>query len=1143
MTKLQSLQTSSQESRQESIKKKLNQAIQLHQAGDLVKAAKLYRTIIHLDPTCPDALHLLGAIAAQNGDHESAADLIQKAIVSNPSIPAYHYNLGLTYRALGRFADAITHYQATLQLNPKHRDAQIMLGNVYQEQGLYETAVKHYKNVLERKPDHIEVLNDYGNALSQLGKFYEAIQCYVKALEYKPDFVDALNNLGNALHQQGRHGDAIVYLEEALRLNPEHVVANNNLGNVLHKLGHLDQAIIHYKNALGFDSDYAPAQINLGNLFQQQGNYEEAIKHFYKALRINPNDKETLNNIGNALQQIGRLEESEDCLERVLQIDSHHAAACNNLGNVLRKQAKLNAAIEYFYKAVHCDPLFAEAHNNLANALKASGDNISAVDHYRQALCLKPDYAVAHANLGNTFRDQGNYKAALEQYQQALLIDPTLAEAHLNKGLVLLTLGQFPIGWQEYAWRTHMLSKLDTRRFTQASWDGSALTGQRLLVHAEQGLGDTFHFIRYLPMLKQRSAYVIFECQQTLLTLLRGFPGIDELVPRDGDKIPDVEFDVHVSLLDLPGLFGTTLQTIPAAVPYINSDLEGSKAWELRLGSDSLKVGLVWAGNPEHANDHNRSSTLNAFSPLTEIPNVTFYSLQKGAGEEQLLNSPAGMPVVNLAQDLNSFTDTAAVVANLDLLITVDTSVAHLAGAMGKPVWTLLPYIPEWRWLLGREDTPWYPTMRLFRQAKPKDWNSVMERVASSLSELVHGESIGKEVKVTVTGATAIAASESPPLPKFARTTVLFSTTRMWNAGDDFILFGAQNLLKPMLGSFNSVVYNRNPDLHNLRVNFDQVVSFQAGESHFETNLYQLLKPYVTHRDNSWHESFNTDTIDLAVFAGTPEWMGVMVSPLVDSLVRTKVPTLYLGIGAFEGTSQLNFDQLPVKDQLLLIKAHLISVRDKTCSNALLGPLNVNHLPCPAIFASDICKSRRHIQRIALSTQGISARNGQKIHPAILHYSVRLFRALAEQYDCALICHYIDELTELRPLLGDAMEFVYSYDARDYLEIYDEFDLTVTTRVHGAGICASLGIPAFVISHSTRSSTAEGFLANMVDPQNESVNAVIGRIAQFDIAAASVALIKHKEASRARYEELLTPVLEATGLLHGQPTFQNKNSL
>jgi tetratricopeptide (TPR) repeat protein len=377
----------------------------------------------------------------------------------------------------------------------------------------------------------------------------------------------------------------------------------------------------------------------------------------------------------------------------------------------------------------------AEAHYNLGLTYYALGKTGDAASCFRQAIGFNAQYADAYNDLGIALQAQGDLPQALEHYSRAVELRPGFADAHWNRSLAWLLAGDFEKGWSEYEWRWRR-KESPARTLAGPRWDGTPVDGKRIFIYAEQGLGDAIQFVRYLPLVKERGAFVVFECQPELFNLLQSCKGIDQLIRR-GDPLP--AFDTHVPLLSLPGIFRTTLESIPCQVPYIRAaDNANIDAAILPLNNAEQRVGIVWAGNASHTNDRNRSCPLAHFAALVNLPRIRLYSLQKGERAVDLKTHDFGQAVTDLGGLLDDFADTAAVVAKLDLVLTVDTSVAHVAGAMGKPVWVLLPFAPDWRWLRNREDSPWYPGMRLFRQPRPHAWEDVFRKVASALASDDH---------------------------------------------------------------------------------------------------------------------------------------------------------------------------------------------------------------------------------------------------------------------------------------------------------------------------------------------------------------------------------------------------------------------
>jgi len=472
----------------------------------------------------------------------------------------------------------------------------------------------------------------------------------------------------------------------------------------------------------------------LGVLARQVGRNDLAIEYISQALRLKPDYAEAHYNLANALLRQGKLTEAVASYQQTLHLKPDYAGAHNNLASAFRRQGKLTEAVASYQEALRLKPDYAEAHSNLGVALAAQGRLTEAVASYQQALRLKPDYAEAHCNLGLALVDQGKLTEAVASYQQALRLKPDYAEAHINLAHVWFLWGDFERAWPEYEWRWK-LRGLSSPSFCQPLWDGSSLQGQTILLFAEQGLGDTLQFIRYAPLVQQHGATVIVQCQGPLLRLLATCAGIDRLVLA-GTALPP--FDVQAPLLSLPRIFRSTLATIPANIPYLCADPELRAHWQQQLsGVRGFKVGIAWQGNPEHKRDRWRSVPLLAFEPLAGVLGVRLVSLQKGPGREQLPDLANRLGVLDLADRLEDFADTAAVMRSLDLVITVDTAVAHLAGALGIPVWVALSLFPDWRWLLEREDSPWYPSMRLFRQSAWGDWAGVFERLTEALRQQV----------------------------------------------------------------------------------------------------------------------------------------------------------------------------------------------------------------------------------------------------------------------------------------------------------------------------------------------------------------------------------------------------------------------
>ena len=675
----------------------LEAGLRHHRAGQLAEAERLYRKLLALDPRHADALHLLGAIAHQAGQYHLAVETIGKAIEIRPDIAAYHTNLGTAWKALGRLDEAIAAYRKAIDCNPDFADAHANLGN----------------------------------ALRKLGRPGEAVAAYNQAIRLKPDDAHAYSDLGNALQALGRPGEAVAAYHHAIRLKPDDARTHSNLGNALRASGQFDKAVAAYHDAIHAKPDFAEAHFNLGAALKNLGQIDDAIAAYHHAIRLKPDFAEAHSNLGNALKNSGRLAEAVAAYHNAIRLKPDFAEAHSNLGNVLKDLGQIDNAIAAYHHAIRLRPDFAEAHSNLGNALQDLGRLNEAVAAYHQAIRLKPDYAEAHSNLGNALKNLGRLDDAIAAHNIAIGHQPDYTQGHFNLGIGLLLSGDISNGWAEYEWRWRRQEKAAALRdFSKPQWQGEEVNGRTILLHAEQGLGDTIQFCRYAALVAARGGRVLLQAPRSLLTLLSGLKGVERLIAA-GDPIP--AFDFHCPLMSLPHIFATRLATIPAPLAYIPVEEARRRNWRQRLfPAAGRRVGLAWAGNPQHGNDRNRSLPFATLAPLWNIAGIRWYSLQLGERRTDLAAAPLGV-IEDLSPSLDDFAETAAAISELDLVLTVDTSVAHLAGAIGRPTWVMLPFVPDWRWLMGRQDSPWYPSVRLFRQVRRGAWESVIHDIAACL--------------------------------------------------------------------------------------------------------------------------------------------------------------------------------------------------------------------------------------------------------------------------------------------------------------------------------------------------------------------------------------------------------------------------
>jgi Flp pilus assembly protein TadD len=462
----------------------------------------------------------------------------------------------------------------------------------------------------------------------------------------------------------------------------------------------------------------------------QAGNLARAERIYRMIVQRSPRVAQAWYMLGAVKHLQGRLAEAVSSYQEAIRLVPDFPEASNNLGIALHVMGKSDDAIASLRRALVLKPDYAEAHNNLGNALHERGEVREAENCYRQAVRLRPDYTEAHNNLGNTLRSQRRMAEALECYDQALRLQPDHADVHLSRALAWLELGEFERGWPEYEWRLKC-RQYSIPAFRQPLWDGSPLNGRTILLYADHGLGDALQFIRYAPLVHQRGGRVILTCGQPLARLLATCPGVDRVVV-EGEGSPEAE--VYAPLMSLPRIFGTTLATIPAQVPYLFPDEARVELWRDQISSsDELHVGITWQGNPQNTRDRARSFRLSQFEPIARRAGIRLFSLQKGYGCEQLGEIVGRFAVTDLSSGLGDFMDTAAAILNLDLMIAPDTALAHLAGALGVPTWVALPFAADWRWMSAREDSPWYPTIKLFRQQRWGDWDEVFARMAGEL--------------------------------------------------------------------------------------------------------------------------------------------------------------------------------------------------------------------------------------------------------------------------------------------------------------------------------------------------------------------------------------------------------------------------
>ncbi|GLR88236.1 tetratricopeptide repeat protein [Bradyrhizobium iriomotense] len=691
--------------------------------GDIVGKAAADRILLqaaeHFEAGRPDQAGLLcGEVLKAHPDH----------------VPALHLSAVVAF-VTDRASDGASLLSRVFSLDPDHAPALVTLGDALAVKGEQDGAVAAFQRALPRRPRDAGLYNKLGVALAELSRFKEAESAYRRAIELDPHLTRAHFNLAVALAGQGRLAEAEDTYRQVIARDPAHRGVWLNLGNVLSDQKKLDEAVTAYRRALESAPEDPGLICNLGAALYRKGELEEAIVHYRHATVLDPDNLPALRLLGLVLHEAGHLHQAAATYQRTVARDPDDHVVISNLGACLCELGLFEEAIEACERALALKADHAPAHTNLGIIFEKQGRVEAAVAAHRRAVAADPAYAKGHANLAVALRNAGEIDAALAASREAIALDPEQPLAQYNHAHFLLMNGDFASGFEAYQWRRRCKTLSDgDPTFSEPEWQGEPLGGRRLLLFAEYGLGDALQFVRYLPMVVRMGGSIILQVQPALASLLRTMA--DVTVIARGEPLPP--FDVQLPLMSLPRVFGTTLDTIPAEVPYLHPDPARLSRWRAALdGVSAFKVGVVWAGNPRHKGDAQRSLSAEEVLPRLITPGVQLYSLQKEPREVDVpVLAALGTDIIDLAPALGDFSDTAAAVAALDLVIAVDTSVAHLAGALGHPVWMLLPYALDWRWLRDREDSPWYPTTRLFRQRRPREWDDPLMRMSAALAVL-----------------------------------------------------------------------------------------------------------------------------------------------------------------------------------------------------------------------------------------------------------------------------------------------------------------------------------------------------------------------------------------------------------------------
>lgn len=741
------------------------------EAFALLDAGKRQEAIAKIKPYSDQAIeskagsYVFGLVYFNAGKLPDALSWFNRAVALQTEFPEAHFARAIVLERLGQPQDALASLQNVLDLRPHDADALFGTGALLQSLGRLAEALAAYEEVLRWSPDHCEALTNRGALLERFNRLPEALACFDTIETLRPGDSANLFNRGSVLQKLGRLDDALAAYEEAARRGPPDADTELNRGNVLQRLGRLDEALAAYDlasryrhgypqalynkgialqslcrlqdaleaydAALALDPVYYEASCNRGNVLHELGRQEEALAACAYTLRIRPGFIPALTNRANILLQLGRSEEAILACDDVLKRDPAHPQCLAVHGAALSMLGRLGEALASLDKAVRENPAAPDAWLNRANVLQGLNRHPESVVCYREALRLKPHYPEALSGLGVALKEAGEIAAALACFDEALAHKPNYPDARNNRAGALLLKGLLKEGFEDFESRWDRSNAPPKTLVSDLPrWEGQDLAGRKIAVWDEQGLGDLIQFSRYLCCLAEAGAEVTFLCRKSMHRLLRTLPApirlAETLDPQEG-------FAFQSALMSLPHGFQTSLETIPAPVPYLHPEPSLVEKWARRIGSAGFRIGVAWQGNKFI--NLQRSIPLPCFAPLAAIDGVRLIGLMKDQGAIEVEAACGRFAIESLGDGfdsgLDSFVDCAAAMETLDLVVTSDTAIAHLAGALGRPVFVALKCVPDWRWLLGREDSPWYPTMRLFRQTEKEKWQPVFEQIAA----------------------------------------------------------------------------------------------------------------------------------------------------------------------------------------------------------------------------------------------------------------------------------------------------------------------------------------------------------------------------------------------------------------------------
>jgi tetratricopeptide (TPR) repeat protein len=714
------------------------EGLALHRQQQLEQAMAIYERVLRQMPNHAGALHHVGLIAFAAGNYNIAAGFIRGALAILPTSAA-HGDLGNAYKELGRLDDALGCYDRALALDAGNSDLHYNRATALQALGRFDAALAGYDAALALNPNDPEARNNRGVALKELGRYEEALDSLDLALAMVPGYADAHNNRGNVYIELKRFDDALACYDTVIALGAASAETHFNRARVLQTRDE-DAALAAYDQAIALDPGLAKAYNNRALILRRLKRYEEALRDCEMSIGLSPGYQEAHIGAGNVLRDLKRHEDALACYDEALRHGERDAGLIDLRGMTLRELRRYDEALEAHDEALQSDPNLANALQNRGNVLRDLGRFDEALACFEQALQMEPASAFAWVNQGAILAAMGRYEESLAKYDRAIALDPELAVAYWNRSLLHLEHGNFKDGWLDHEWRwqtPHFLNSPDIRPFDAPLWLGQEdLAGKSILLYSEQGFGDVLQCARYVPLLAARGATVILETHVPLAGLLARLDGVAQVIPR-GQPVPATDW--RCPMMSLPLAFGTELGTIPAPNHYLRADPARVAAWREVLGPASKpRVGLVWSGNPTHGNDSNRSLDFDRITALLS-DRFEFFTLQRDVRPTDQVALDLDGRVRGFGHELKDFGDTAALCELMDVVVSVDTSVAHLGGALGRPTWVLLPAIADWRWLRERRDSPWYPSARLYRQPAPGAWDAALAEVKADLERFASG--------------------------------------------------------------------------------------------------------------------------------------------------------------------------------------------------------------------------------------------------------------------------------------------------------------------------------------------------------------------------------------------------------------------